>query len=106
MLLSITMIACNYTNVQALVMFLMSLSFFGKGFGALGWTVIADTSPKELIGLNGGAVQPLRQYRRHNNADNHRIHREEDRIIQGCADLCGGSRAAGDLQLCGHRGRH
>jgi ACS family glucarate transporter-like MFS transporter len=35
-------------------MFLMSLAFFGKGFGALGWTVIADTSPKELIGLNGG----------------------------------------------------
>jgi ACS family glucarate transporter-like MFS transporter len=54
MLLSVTMIACNYTNVQALVMFLMSLSFFGKGFGALGWTVIADTSPKQLIGLNGG----------------------------------------------------
>jgi MFS transporter, ACS family, glucarate transporter len=54
MLLSIIMIACNYTNVQALVMFLMSLAFFGKGFGALGWTVIADTSPKELIGLNGG----------------------------------------------------
>jgi len=54
MLLSITMIVCNYTKVQALVMFLMSLAFFGKGFGALGWTVIADTSPKELIGLNGG----------------------------------------------------
>lgn len=54
MLLSMTMIACNYTNVQAMVMFLMSLAFFGKGFGALGWTVIADTSPKELIGLNGG----------------------------------------------------
>jgi len=54
MLLSVTMIACNYTNVQAMVMFLMSLAFFGKGFGALGWTVIADTSPKELISLNGG----------------------------------------------------
>jgi ACS family glucarate transporter-like MFS transporter len=54
MLLAVTMIGCNYTNVQALVMFLMSLAFFGKGFGALGWTVIADTSPKELIGLNGG----------------------------------------------------
>jgi ACS family glucarate transporter-like MFS transporter len=54
MLLSVIMIACNYTNVQALVMLLMSLAFFGKGFGALGWTVIADTSPKELIGLNGG----------------------------------------------------
>jgi MFS transporter, ACS family, glucarate transporter len=32
----------------------MSLAFFGKGFGALGWTVIADTSPKELVGVNGG----------------------------------------------------
>ncbi|WP_260703510.1 MFS transporter [Edaphobacter flagellatus] len=54
MLLSTTMIACNYTTTQAVVMFLMSLAFFGKGVGALGWTVIADTSPKELIGLNGG----------------------------------------------------
>jgi ACS family glucarate transporter-like MFS transporter len=54
MLLSVTMIACNYTSVQTLMMALMSLSFFGKGFGALGWTVIADTSPKQLIGLNGG----------------------------------------------------
>jgi ACS family glucarate transporter-like MFS transporter len=35
-------------------MVLMSLAFFGKGFGALGWTVIADTSPKELVGVNGG----------------------------------------------------
>jgi ACS family glucarate transporter-like MFS transporter len=54
MLLSVTMIACNYTNAQAVIMILMSLAFFGKGFGALGWTVIADTSPKQLIGLNGG----------------------------------------------------
>ena len=54
MLLSVTMIACNYTNTQTVVMVLMSLAFFGKGFGALGWTVIADTSPRELIGVNGG----------------------------------------------------
>jgi ACS family glucarate transporter-like MFS transporter len=32
----------------------MSMAFFGKGFGALCWTVIADTSPKELVGVNGG----------------------------------------------------
>ena len=31
----------------------MSLSFFGKGFGSLGWTVISDTSPKGMVGLNG-----------------------------------------------------
>ena len=54
MLLSVTMIGCNYTNAQVMVMVLMSLAFFGKGFGALGWTVIADTSPKELVGVNGG----------------------------------------------------
>lgn len=54
MLLSVTMIGCNYTGAQAVVMGLMSLAFFGKGFGALGWTVIADTSPKELVGVNGG----------------------------------------------------
>jgi len=54
MLLSTTMITCNYTTAQSVVLFLMSLAFFGKGVGALGWTVIADTSPKELIGLNGG----------------------------------------------------
>jgi MFS transporter, ACS family, glucarate transporter len=54
MLLSVTMTGCNYANTQWLVMLLMSLAFFGKGFGALGWTVIADTSPKPLIGVNGG----------------------------------------------------
>ena len=54
MLLSMTMIGCNYANAQWVVMALMSLAFFGKGIGALGWTVIADTSPKSLIGVNGG----------------------------------------------------
>ena len=43
-----------YRTRRVLVMALMSLAFFGKGFGALGWTVIADTSPKELVGVNGG----------------------------------------------------
>ena len=54
MSLSMSVIACNYVNSQWLVILLMSLAFFGKGFGALGWTVISDTSPKGMIGLNGG----------------------------------------------------
>ncbi len=54
MLVSMAMIGCNYANAQWVVMALMSLAFFGKGFGALGWTVIADASPKALIGINGG----------------------------------------------------
>ncbi len=31
----------------------MSISYFGKGVGALGWTVISDTSPKGMVGMNG-----------------------------------------------------
>jgi ACS family glucarate transporter-like MFS transporter len=59
MLLAVTILGCNYTNTQAVVMVLMTIAFFGKGFGALGWAVIADTSPKELIGLNGGLFNML-----------------------------------------------
>lgn len=54
MALSMTMIGCNYVSSQTMVIVLMSLAFFGKGFGALGWTVIADVSPRNLIGINGG----------------------------------------------------
>jgi ACS family glucarate transporter-like MFS transporter len=31
----------------------MSLSYLGKGIGALGWAVNADTAPKEITGLSG-----------------------------------------------------
>ena len=54
LVLSATIIACNYTASSTLVIVLMSLSFFGKGFGSLGWTVIADMAPKESVGLTGG----------------------------------------------------
>ena len=54
MMLSVAMIGCNYTGRQWAVMALMSLAFFGKGFGALGWSVISDVSPKEMVGVNGG----------------------------------------------------
>jgi ACS family glucarate transporter-like MFS transporter len=53
MLLSVTMIGCNYAPAQSVMLLLMSVSFFGKGFGSLGWTVISDTSPKGMVGLNG-----------------------------------------------------
>jgi ACS family probable galactarate transporter len=53
MLLASTIILCNYTDSTALVIALMAFAFFGKGFGALGWPVIADTAPKEMVGLCG-----------------------------------------------------
>lgn len=53
MALSMTIIACNYASSQGIMLLFMSLSFFGKGIGALGWTVISDTSPRGMVGMNG-----------------------------------------------------
>jgi len=54
LLLSVTMVACNYVSSHGAVILFMCLAFFGKGIGALGWAVIADTSPKTVTGLCGG----------------------------------------------------
>ena len=54
MLLASSIILCNYTDNTVLVIALMALAFFGKGFGALGWPVISDVAPKEIVGLCGG----------------------------------------------------
>jgi ACS family glucarate transporter-like MFS transporter len=54
MLLSTTMVLCNYVDTGSVVVALMALAFFGKGVGSLGWAVVADTSPKQIAGLSGG----------------------------------------------------
>jgi ACS family glucarate transporter-like MFS transporter len=56
MLLSMSMIACNYVDAQYLVVVIMALAFFGKGIGALGWAVMSDTAPREIAGLSGGLL--------------------------------------------------
>jgi len=53
MLLSTSMIACNYVDSASVVVGIMAFAFFGKGLGALGWAVVSDTSPKEISGLSG-----------------------------------------------------
>jgi ACS family glucarate transporter-like MFS transporter len=53
MIMSMSMIACNVIDTDTLVVAVMSLAFFGKGVGALGWAVVSDTSPKEAGGLSG-----------------------------------------------------
>jgi nitrate/nitrite transporter NarK len=42
-----------------LITVLMSAAFFGKGFGSLGWTVVADTAPKEVVGVTGGVFNAI-----------------------------------------------
>jgi len=54
LVLSSSIILANYVTTEAVVVAVMSLAFFAKGFGALGWVVIGDTSPKEMVGLSGG----------------------------------------------------
>jgi MFS transporter, ACS family, glucarate transporter len=54
LLLSTAIVGCNYVDAQWAVIALMSLAFFGKGVGALGWAVMADVAPKEATGLAGG----------------------------------------------------
>jgi ACS family glucarate transporter-like MFS transporter len=54
MLLSISMILCNFVEANWIVVLIMSLALFGKGIGSLGWAVVADTAPREMTGLYGG----------------------------------------------------
>ena len=54
LLLSTSILICNYVDASWLVVTIMAVSFFGKGLGALGWAVMADISPKQIAGLAGG----------------------------------------------------
>jgi ACS family D-galactonate transporter-like MFS transporter len=54
LLLASTMIAANYVESNATVMAIMSAAYFGQGLVNLGWTLITDVAPKQLLGLTGG----------------------------------------------------
>lgn len=52
--LSAVIVVANYVSTEWIVVAVMALAFFGKGVGALGWAVVSDTAPKQIIGLAGG----------------------------------------------------
>lgn len=54
LLLSTSIVTCNYVDIEWVVVGFMALAFFGKGVGALGWAVMSDASPKQIAGLSGG----------------------------------------------------
>lgn len=54
LLLSVCLVACNYARSEGVVVTLLCVAYFGKGVGSLGWSVVADASPKAIIGLSGG----------------------------------------------------
>ncbi|WP_031365044.1 MFS transporter [Caballeronia sordidicola] len=49
-----TIISANFVNSDALVITILSIAFFGQGMVGLGWTLISDVAPKNLMGLTGG----------------------------------------------------
>ena len=75
-----TMLMCNYVNVEWMVIGFMAMAFFGKGIGALGWAVMADTAPKEISGLSGGLFNMFGQYLRHRHPNRHRLYRRHHRL--------------------------
>ena len=54
MLIALTILGCNYVESNTMVLVFMSLAFFGKGVGALGWAVVSDVAPQDSAGLSGG----------------------------------------------------
>jgi len=54
LLLASTIMIANFVSRDALVIVVMSLAFFGQGMCNLGWTLLTDVAPKELMGLSGG----------------------------------------------------
>jgi MFS transporter, ACS family, D-galactonate transporter len=54
LLLASTIISANYVSSDAVVIAILSIAFFGQGMVGLGWTLISDVAPKNLMGLTGG----------------------------------------------------
>jgi ACS family glucarate transporter-like MFS transporter len=54
LLFSSSIILANYFQSDVLVIVVMSVAFFAKGVGNLGWCIVGDVSPKEIMGISGG----------------------------------------------------
>ncbi len=54
--LASSLILANWVPAGAdnLVVLIMSIAFFGQGMSNLGWTVLTDLAPKDMVGLAGG----------------------------------------------------
>jgi ACS family D-galactonate transporter-like MFS transporter len=54
LLLASTIVAANFLDHDIPVIAVMSVAFFGQGMCNLGWTLITDVAPKQLLGLTTG----------------------------------------------------
>jgi MFS transporter, ACS family, D-galactonate transporter len=54
LLLASTIVIANFVTEDRVVIAIMSAAFFGQGMCNLGWTLLTDVAPKQLMGLSGG----------------------------------------------------
>ena len=54
LLLASAIVLAGFVQSNVTVIVVMSVAFFGQGMVNLGWTLITDVAPKQLIGLTGG----------------------------------------------------
>jgi len=52
--LSVSIIGANYVSDPAMVIFFMSLAFFGNGLASITWVFVSLLAPRNLLGLTGG----------------------------------------------------
>ncbi len=54
LLISASIVGANYVESPALVIFFMSLAFFGNGLASITWSLVSAIAPERLLGLTGG----------------------------------------------------
>ncbi|PLR41773.1 MFS transporter [Chimaeribacter californicus] len=59
MFMASMLVWANVVSSDSAVIALMAVAFFGKGLSAIGWAVMSDTAPEQMIGLSGGVFNCL-----------------------------------------------
>lgn len=54
LLLSVSIAGANYVHSTSLIIFFMTVAFFGNGFASITWVFVSALAPRHLIGLTGG----------------------------------------------------
>ena len=54
LLISASIVGANYVESPALVIFFLSLAFFGNGLASITWSLVSAIAPERLLGLTGG----------------------------------------------------
>jgi ACS family D-galactonate transporter-like MFS transporter len=54
LLLSASIVGANFVETPALVVFFLTVAFFGNGLASITWSLVSAIAPERLLGLTGG----------------------------------------------------